>query len=96
MRTLQMGSVFATVSTQDSMVAPSRSIVPRIFDVRVARMFAFTPLPIPSARITISESFVLSTSTLSPQSSSPCLFRLFQDTSILKLIPRLLTLPHSG
>ncbi len=70
------------VSTQSSIEAPFKNMVPRILDVSEAKILAFTPLPIPSARINIFESSVLSNSTLSPQSSSSCLFRLLKAASI--------------
>ncbi|MPN42359.1 hypothetical protein SDC9_189916 [bioreactor metagenome] len=79
--TLHMGRVCVIVSTASSMEAPSLSIVPIILDVSVARMLAFTPLPKPSDSIIITDSLVLITSTLSPQSSSLCLFKLRTDTS---------------
>ena len=75
-RTLQMGSVSTIVSTHSSSVAPFKNMVPRILDVSVARMLAFTPLPMPSARIMMLESSVFNSSTLSPQRTSVNLFRL--------------------
>jgi len=65
------------VATQSSMLIPPATIVEMIFDVRVERMFAFTPLPSPSAStMTSSSSFGETHCTRSPQSVSPSLFRL--------------------
>ena len=49
-RTEQIGRVAAMVSTQSSSESPSAIIVEIIFEVRVERILAFTPLPRPSAR----------------------------------------------
>src|SRR5574344_514331 len=70
-----------TVVTHSSIVAPFFSIVPIIFVVRVERILALTPLPIPSDNTRISESSVLIISTVSPHNSSFALFRLFQAIS---------------
>ncbi len=64
------------VSTHSSNVAPLRNMVPKILGVRVARILAFTPLPMPSARIMMWESSVCRISTLSPHNISVNLFRL--------------------
>ena len=69
--TLDTGRVFIRVSTASSMGSPSLSSVPRILELMVANMFALTPLPIPSARMSILESLDFVISTISPQSSSP-------------------------
>ena len=54
-RTAQMGSVDAMVSTQSSTCSPSAIMVEMIFAVSVERMFALTPLPMPSASTTTVE-----------------------------------------
>ena len=51
-----MGSVAAMVSTQSSSDRPSAIIVEMIFDVRVDKMLALTPLPRPSASTTTASS----------------------------------------
>ena len=76
LRTSQTGSVAAMVETQSSMVMSLAIMVEMIFAVSVERMFAFTPLPRPSARTTTVALSPCSTiSTRSPQSCSPHLFR---------------------
>ena len=64
------------VSKHSSSGAPFKNMVPRIFVVSVERMLAFTPLPMPSARMMTSESGVFKISTLSPQRISENLLRL--------------------
>ncbi|MPM94276.1 hypothetical protein SDC9_141422 [bioreactor metagenome] len=73
---LQIGSVFTTVSIVSYISAPPFNIVDVIFAVSVAKMLALTPLPKPSAITTISLSLSLTTCTISPQSSSLYLTRL--------------------
>jgi len=51
--TEQTGSVAAIVATHSSIEIPSAIIVEIIFDVRVERILAFTPLPSPSAKTII-------------------------------------------
>ena len=74
------------VETTSATDAPSRTMVAQIVLVRVARIFALTPLPRPSANTAMVESAVRTVTTLSPQSSSPFLLRLFHATSICTLI----------
>jgi hypothetical protein len=54
-RVWQTGSVAAMVSTQSSRRSPAASMVESSLEVSVERMFAFTPLPSPSARTMIVE-----------------------------------------
>ena len=74
-RTLHTGSVCTTVSTHSSMPTSLDIMVQRILEVRVARMFALTPLPSPSASTTVVCLPSENCSTLSPHSSSPFLLR---------------------
>ena len=80
-RSWQIGSVSTIVSTHSSNAAPFKNMVPSILEVSVDKILALTPLPMPSARIRISESSVFRISTLSPQSTSENLFRLLYATS---------------
>ena len=52
-RTLHTGSDCRMVSTQSSMAMSLETIVQRILEVRVERMFALTPLPSPSASTSV-------------------------------------------
>ena len=77
MRTLHTGRVLTMVETTSATDAPSRTMVAQIVLVRVARIFALTPLPRPSARTSVRLlSLRAMISTRSPQSCSPFLFRL--------------------
>ena len=70
--TEHIGRVAAIVDTHSSREIPSAIIVEIIFDVRVDKILAFTPLPRPSAStITVESSPCGTTSTWSPQSCSP-------------------------
>ena len=75
-RSLHTGSVCAIVSTVSSIVAPRFIIVEMIFEVRVERMLALTPLPSPSESTSSVPSAELVIRTRSPQSSSSFLLRL--------------------
>ena len=71
------------VETHSSSGMPPEIMVQRILLVRVERMFAFTPLPRPSASTSVrSSSPPPASSTLSPQRVSPCLFMLMEPVSI--------------
>ena len=82
------------VSTQSSIGTSESIIVPRIFEVKVERIFAFTPLPNPSANTIVKSplAFCGRISTRSPHSSSPFLLRLTQPVSIKSLSMALLIL----
>ena len=80
------GKVAATVSTQSSSESPSAIMVEIILEVSVESMLALTPLPSPSARtMTVSPLCPSTTSTWSPQSSSPTWFTLLYPTSTQRL-----------
>ena len=64
------------VFTQSSTDMPPALIVARICEVRVARMFALTPLPSPSASTQMVVPSPEANTTRSPQSCSPALIRL--------------------
>ena len=70
------------VLTHSSMDIPPALIVARIREVSVARIFAFTPLPSPSASTQMEVSSLDENTARSPQSCSPALIRLMEPTSM--------------
>ena len=70
------------VETHSSIVMRLAIIVPRIVAVSVERMLAFTPLPSPSDSTSVESSSLRSKVYQSPQSVSPCLFRLETPSSM--------------
>ena len=72
-RTLHTGRVWIIVSMQSIRSMSLEIIRQRIFEVRVERMLAFTPLPSPSARTRVVQSPFRQSSTWSPHNSSPYL-----------------------